>query len=299
MENQQKIPEIRLTMLNEEELIMPMKAIFNFFDATSQEYLRKELWELLKAALSVNCWTFMNEPGTVLDVKNKLEHLMEALYLLLKVKEENDGEIILEIHPAGSEEQIQKERDELYQLYDVLNEYRGRVKRLIKVEAENPYLAIKALFTYHDLDEWKKTLSDWCEYALSKMTLQDVMNESLLLDLEHLEKMLEVAYLFNKAEGKQPRKKDDFLEQLVRELNRESGQLFTTKLLNEFVSFMKIVPPVRLNRNLRKIFMDYLTFNIGGLPVDFKDYLFDLERLQDLLDVAIKETRNWEREEDK
>ncbi len=153
MENQQKTPEIKGTSLSEEEQLNPMKAIFNFFDATSQEYLRKELWELLKAALSTNCWTFENEPGTVLDVKKKLEHLMEAFYLLLKIKEDDDGEIILEIHQAGSEEQIKKERDELYQLYDVLNEYRGRIKRLTKPEIADPYLAIKALFSHHALEE--------------------------------------------------------------------------------------------------------------------------------------------------
>ncbi len=143
----------------------------------------------------------------------------------------------------------------------------------------------------------EEVLSEWCEYALSKMTLLDVISESLLLDLEHLEKMLEVVYLFNKEHGKQYDKEDDFLEQLVRELNRETEQFFTSKLLKEFVSFVETVPPERLNRNIRNIFMDFLSFNKSGFPIDFEDYLLDLERLHHLLDIAEKETRNWNREE--
>nr|WP_294899619.1 hypothetical protein [uncultured Pedobacter sp.] len=83
-----------------------MKAIFNFFAATSQEYQRKELWELMKAALST-----MNEPGTALDLTKKLEALLCTFFLLLRDKEEKDGEVKLEIFPAGSEEQIDKERN--------------------------------------------------------------------------------------------------------------------------------------------------------------------------------------------
>ncbi|MBD3749859.1 MAG: hypothetical protein IE931_10210 [Sphingobacteriales bacterium] len=275
-----------------------MKAIFNFFDATSQEYLHKELWELLKAALSANCWTFMNEPGTVLNVKSELEHLMEAFHLLLTTKEENDGEVILAIYKAGSAEQIQKERDEFYQLYDVLNEHRGRIKRLTKAEIANPYFAIKAMFLHYDLEEWKERLSEWVEYALSKATLMDVINESLFLDVEHLEKMLDVAYLMNKEKGKSYSRDGDILEQLVLELNHDTRQPLTIKLLKGFISFVETVPPARLSRNLRKIFMDYLNFNIGFQAFDIKEILFDLEQLFDLLDMAIKETRDWEREED-
>ena len=44
--------------------------------------------------------------------------------------------------------------------------------------------------------------------------------------------------------------------------------------------------------------MDYLNFNTGFQAFDIKEILFDLEQLFDLLDVAIKETRDWEREED-
>lgn len=275
-----------------------MKAIFNFFAATSQEYQRKELWELMKAALSNNPWTFMNEPGTALDLTKKLESLLCTFFLLLRDKEEKDGEVKLEVLPAGSEEQIEKERNEMYQLYDVMNEHRGRIKRLTKLEIAKPYLAIKALFAQHSLEEWSEVLSEWCEYALSKMTLMDVMYESILLDVEHLEKMLEVAYLFNKQYGKHHDKDDGFMEQLIRELNQKTNKNLSQELLKEFIIFIDTVPPERLNRNLRKIFLDYLNYNKDGLPFDFKDYLFDLEWLHQFLDVLDRETRSLKQKEE-
>jgi hypothetical protein len=299
MENQ-KTPEICKLHLSVDELLCPMKAIFSFYDATSQEYQRKELWELIKAALSNNCWTFMNEPGTALDLKKKLETLLCAFFLLLKNKEETDGEVKLEIFPAGSEEQIKKDRDELYLVYDVLNEHRGRIKRLTKLEIANPYLAIKALFEQNTLEEWSEILSEWCEYALSKMTLWDASDGSMLLDLEHLEKMLEVTYLFNQQYGNQSDKDDNFMEQLVRELNRETKHPINSDLLKGFIVFVDSVPPERLNRNLRKMMIDYLhAHKEDKLPEDFDKYVSDLSHLTNLLDTILHTIGLSEKKEDR
>jgi hypothetical protein len=300
MEDQQKTPGIRLTMLNEEEMLMPMKVIFNFFDRTSQEYERKELWELLKSALSTDCWTFMNEPGIILDLQKEFGRLLEAFYLLLKAKEDAEGEVKLEISPCGSEQRIKREREELYQLYEVMNEHRGRIKRLTKLEIADPYLAIKAAFEHYHLDDWKETLAEWCEYSLSKMTLMDVMNVSVLLDLEYLEKMLEVAYLFNKQYGERDFDENDFMEQLVKELNRDAKHPINKKLLERFRVFIDVVPPERLNRNLRKMMVDYLhSHKKDGLPEDFDKYLSDLSQLTNLLDSILQTIGFPEKEEDR
>lgn len=56
------------------------------------------------------------------------------------------------------------------------------------------------------------------------------------------------------------------------------------EVLNEFKVFLKQVPINRLNKGLRKMLIDYLFYNIDGLPIDFKDLLTDLYWLHELLD---------------
>ncbi|WP_200585651.1 hypothetical protein [Pedobacter segetis] len=62
--------------------------------------------------------------------------------------------------------------------------------------------------------------------------------------------------------------------------------------MEEFKIFMILVPPARLNRNLRKLLLVYLYYQNDDLPEDFNDYLKDLYHLMDFLDklaIASKE----------
>jgi hypothetical protein len=132
------------------------------------------------------------------------------------------------------------------------------------------------------------------------MTLMDVMNVSVLLDLEYLEKMLEVAYLFNKQYGERDFDENDFMEQLVKELNRDAKHPINKKLLERFRVFIDVVPPERLNRNLRKMMVDYLhSHKKDGLPEDFDKYLSDLSQLTNLLDSILHTIGFPEKEEDR
>ncbi len=62
-------------------------------------------------------------------------------------------------------------------------------------------------------------------------------------------------------------------------------RVLSTKLQQEFVTFVEYAPAARLSRNLRKMFMDYLAAQHVGLPVEFDDMLSDLYWLFHLLDV--------------
>lgn len=70
------------------------------------------------------------------------------------------------------------------------------------------------------------------------------------------------------------------------------------ELLKAFLQFVDKVPAVRIRKNLRNIFMDYLQYNKGCMPFDFEDYLLDLENMFHFLDVAVEETMQWERKEE-
>ncbi len=58
------------------------------------------------------------------------------------------------------------------------------------------------------------------------------------------------------------------------------------RLMEEVVYFMENTPPVRLNMNLRHLFMNYLMFCQDGHGFDLDDLLWDLSNLMQLLDIA-------------
>jgi hypothetical protein len=65
----------------------------------------------------------------------------------------------------------------------------------------------------------------------------------------------------------------------------------TTKLpeplLNSFQAFIETHPPQQFNNRLRRLLIDYLQKYVHvGLPIYFKDFLFSLADLFNLMDEA-------------
>lgn len=287
--------EIQPTNLTLEEIKDPAIVITRLFDHYSSEHLKKDLWELLKASTGDFCWTYLNEPGTAPALLKHLGRILDSLWLLLKHQEDQNGVIVAPYYLPGSEDQNLRERNELVYLIPVLNLYKGRVRRLSQAEADEPYMAAKLFFKYKSIKEWKDILGCWVEYALSKTSVIETYdNHNFLLEYEYLDKMIEVAYLFNKEKEKfYYNDEEEYLDQLIQQLNKDGKNIMTKTLISTFYSFLQNVPPERLNRNLRKMLFDFLRFNKGGLPEDFDDLLIDLQDLMELLDIAQKEIKAW------
>ena len=64
----------------------------------------------------------------------------------------------------------------------------------------------------------------------------------------------------------------------------------TPQLAKELRELLDYCPPRRLNRNLRKLFMEYL-FLTTDLPPYFEDLVIDLDALMNFLDFADEERR--------
>jgi len=58
------------------------------------------------------------------------------------------------------------------------------------------------------------------------------------------------------------------------------------KLLHELETFLDFVPPQRLSRNLRRMFMVYLSQQNEGIDLDMNEQIMDLYFLFELLDAA-------------
>lgn len=300
MENIEK-PEDKFehAHLRSDELQNPGLVFTRLFDGRGAEYLRNELWEMLKAAVSASSWTFLNEPGAVLTLQKDLGRLIDAFRILLTDKENREGELPLTRFMPGTRECFVQETKYVINLYPVLNIHKGRIRRLSREETENPYLAIKEFFNLKSSKEWKDVLSEWVEHALCKLSIIDACEDTeILLEFEQFEKLIELAYIFNKEQEKDNYKEEeDNLERVLNEIALTEGSKLISKNLHRlFLDFLKTVPPVRINRNLRKMLIDFIQYSQVGLPSDFKDYLSDLYLLTELLDEAEKETRNWHKE---
>lgn len=301
MENKEKPDdEFECVHLRSDELANPGLVFTRLFDSRGAEYLRNELWEMLKAAVSASSWTYLNEPGAVLTLQKDLGRLIDAFWIILKNKEEKDGEITTTRFMPGTAERLVQETEYVINLYPVLNIHKGRIRRLSREEIENPYLAIKQFFNLKSSKEWKAVLSEWVEHALCKLSMIDAVEDTeVLLEFEQFEKLIEVAYIFNKEQQKDHYKEEeDNLERVLNEIafTDEGKKIISKHLHLSFLDFLKTVPPVRINRNLRKMLIDFIQYSKDGLPSDFTDYLTDLYLLTELLDEAEKETRNWHKE---
>ncbi|TKC00292.1 hypothetical protein [Pedobacter cryophilus] len=286
MENEELRCETSL--LSAAEMEQPQEVLIQLFDAQSSENFKKDLWELLKATVSNFSWTYRGEPGCVVRIQKDMLRLLEALYLLLKSREVEEGELQIDHFQLGSREQIILEREELKNLYKVFYSHTGKVKKLSLAELENPYLAIKACFQFQSLAQWQNVLAEWAEYALTQTSFTSATEDAdFLVAYEYLEKMIEVAFLLgNEDEATKAKDEQQCLSYLNKKNREHAKGPVNEKLFKAFQAFVESTPAKRLNRNLRKMMLDFLHYNIGGLPVDFEDYLIDFYYLTTLLDVA-------------
>lgn len=67
-------------------------------------------------------------------------------------------------------------------------------------------------------------------------------------------------------------------------------KLFLNKRLSEaFIHFLEYHPAKRLSKNLRRVFIEYLSHQDVGVSIYFEHTVRDLEGLFDLLDIAEEE----------
>lgn len=285
--------------LSPEEKEKPMLVLEQLFDGYDIATYQQELWELLKAAMSVEAWSFLQSPGMAPRFAQSLNRLMESCQLMLQQYEAEHGELALQLWVKSSEEHLEEERKNLVNRHQIRYAFFGLVNRMNVDEIEEPLKAVKAFFAHADLVTWKAWLAEWVAYSLDALAMIEGRADSEdLVHLEYFQKLMEAAWLiFMKSH----------LEDWTNFIHGQYTQVLdiqpyepivSRRLFDAFFLFIKAIPPVRLNRNLRKIFLGYLQGNHHMIPLDFEEYLIDLEFLTELLDVAEKDTQFWYHEDD-
>ena len=74
-------------------------------------------------------------------------------------------------------------------------------------------------------------------------------------------------------------------------MNEKANKL-SKSLKQEFSRFMEFHPPEEMIRNMRHLLLEYVMSDSARESTHFKDVVFDLEGLFELLEVAARETHN-------
>jgi hypothetical protein len=79
-------------------------------------------------------------------------------------------------------------------------------------------------------------------------------------------------------------------------MNMEKQARLTKSLKKEFRNFLEYHPPAQFNSDLRRMVLDYVRYELraGIIPLYLDDFLWRLNDLFDLLDIAAKEFRHAE-----
>lgn len=156
------------------------------------------------------------------------------------------------------------------------------VKELTTAELIDPKIGIAHFFDCFSLKEGHRQLYEWLTYGLSP-NVSIPNEETASFFYKHFRKLIECCWLIVQRQSVVP----------VEEENSSPGNTNTDELtdgeipssvLAGFKQFLSVVPAQRLNRGLRKMLVDYLFYNINGLPTDFEEILSDFYWLTDLLD---------------
>lgn len=171
----------------------PQLALTRLFDETDFEYLRVHLWHFLKAAAAEDYFRLLGQPSLVCELVGHFELIIDMFYLLYNNKNNNakNSEVVI-----ADVDRAEADRHYMLNLYKIHKDYNGNIRRLGKEEIENLYLVVNSFFAFYSRNEWRKELKQWQYYALTNESLCVVYDgKNMIIVYEHLEKLLEAAYL--------------------------------------------------------------------------------------------------------
>jgi len=161
----------------------PFQVIQSFFDYSSLMSFKTNLYEILK----VTSEDYFYQKGST----NSVSHHLERLESIINVAYLMNGEYL------GQPDIKSKSEDQ--QLFPLTHEMSHSL--LTKEEISNPYKVLASFFEYKSLKEWKKTLIEINDFALSKHPAHEWgVWIDILPVFVHSVKLAEALYLIGRSE---------------------------------------------------------------------------------------------------
>ncbi|OJV16105.1 HEPN domain-containing protein [Dyadobacter sp. 50-39] len=193
---------------SERKLADARDLIAEFFQATDLDFIRVELWQFLKAVTTEKPFSFLGDPSTVLCLRRHLQKIIKACRLMHEVAEEDGVNLNTSDFQPFSHAQIEADRQYMRDVRELNDRHGGMIRRLSLAETEQPFLAIKRVFSTYGYDQWQEILEDWVEYGLSKASICEATGECAeIIQYELLESLLEAVYLISRSDQQIPYQK--------------------------------------------------------------------------------------------
>jgi len=189
---------VLLTRLTNEDIVNPYKVISNYFSWSALPAQRTHIRQIMTAAIKDGHWS-KGHPRTLIHVGERLEKLIEALYLIQR----EDGKVASNSSIVNPDE-VKKDvvNAELYCGWSAMFfpwDYFPR--HLTKEEYINPYKALRKFFKYRSLPEWKGLIKELMDCALSVQSAYELSSYLNVLKISSmLQKIVEAAHLIEVRE---------------------------------------------------------------------------------------------------
>ncbi|WP_199118125.1 hypothetical protein [Pedobacter sp. ASV28] len=250
-----------------------LQTFFNF--TTLEEYLETlKNWHKLMYSDKIEPVT---NPANILFDHKMTCNLVNAAWLLQFQEQTVVGEL-LKCSPVDQERYLNEERAQL----------KTYPKGLTKEELLDPYHVVKNSFSTFSLKEYHQYLYHWLNESLSTCRSTDGQRSNKKI-YRNLRKLAGSCWLILQRESgnitltAKPHDRPIFKEEKNTVIG-ETPEEKVLKLLPNLKRFMDAISPLRLNISLRKMLVDYLLYNINGLPTDAENVLSDFYWLTDFVD---------------
>jgi hypothetical protein len=252
----------------------PIETLKSFFNHKDLQTHLKQLKQW-RNVVETNAYFEINTFFSPFFEHKMICNLINATYLLYK---EDDKPI----HPIQN---LTAKAQEKYLNHECLS-LDLYAKHLSTAELINPFLVFKQFYETHPIQFYHQQLYEWLTIGMSpnvatvdKMTLENVY--------KNLRRLIEACWLIYKRDSNSSLDltNETLVEKTMNnECKEEKEEHVSEETLASFKQFLSIVPLNRLNRGLRKMLVDYLFYNIDGLPIDFEELLRDFYWLTEFLD---------------
>ena len=248
----------------------PMEMLNAFFDYQDLQSHLKKLAQWHEVVISGGYFEINTQNNPLYDHK-MICNLVNAMYLLCEIGNEQVNLI----------KNFSEKEQERYLNHECLN-FDIYVKHLNTSEMIDPFIGLEKVFERFTLQSYHEQLYEWLNVGLSPNVM---IEDSILADtlFKNLCILIECSWLiYQRNLSANEHVTSPIAEKEV--VTVENDEDIPSHILAEFKKFLTVVPADRLNRGLRKMLIDYLFYNLNGLPTDFEELLSDFYWLTDLLD---------------
>jgi len=175
-----------------QEITDPYQLLAEFFSTYNVSYMRKAIWQIIRAAYSEKVWA-KGTPEDLLFHFENIESVINACFIINLEHKQSPIEV-------NNEQLFNRNLFRSWQAN--YTDWDEMPKFLLLKEYHNPYSCIKRFFKYNNIHEWKGLLSKLIQYAFSNSSIYEELTDfDTLTVVNKLSGLIEAIHLIDVREN--------------------------------------------------------------------------------------------------